>query len=183
MTFYRRKLPHWQPEGMALFINWRLHGSLPAKIQSRQTQNGSGKAFVAFDHLLDKATSGPLWLKDSRIAQLVTNALKFGESDLKLYRLDAFVIMANHVHVLLTPHAALSRITEAIKGYTAQKANEVLNRTGKRFWQEESFDHWVRNEEEFRRIMRYIEHNPVAAGLVEKPEYWSWSSATGRLIE
>jgi len=180
VVYYRRKLPHWQPEGPALFVTWRLYASLPAKILGKKPEGASGKAFAAYDCLLDKAETGPLWLKDDRIAQLVVNAIKFAESELKLYQLNAFVVMANHVHILVTPHTPTRKITQALKGYTAHEANRILGKTGKPFWQEESFDHWVRSEEEFRRIMRYIEYNPVSAGLVAKIEDWPWSSATGR---
>lgn len=85
--------------------------------------------------------------------------------------------MSNHVHVLLWPHKLLESITKSVKGYTARECNKVLNRTGNSFWQEESFDHAVRNENEFYRIKRYIEMNPVKAGLVKKPSDWRWSSA------
>jgi type I restriction enzyme R subunit/putative DNA methylase len=54
----------------------------------------------------------------------------------------------------------------------------LLHRTGERFWQDESFDHWVRSEGEFIRIQKYIENNPVKAGLVAKAEDWPWSSAS-----
>ena len=95
-----------------------------------------------------------------------------------LYGLCAWVVMANHVHVLLWPRAPLEKITRAVKGFTARQANKLLGRTGKRFWQEESYDHWIRREEEFQRISAYIESNPVSAGLVKKPEDWLWSSAS-----
>jgi REP element-mobilizing transposase RayT len=85
--------------------------------------------------------------------------------------------MSNHVHILIWPKVVLPTITKSIKGFTARKANIILDRTGKRFWQDESFDHLVRNEDEFYRIKKYIEHNPVKAGLVDRPEEWSWSSA------
>jgi len=55
-----------------------------------------------------------------------------------------------------------------------------LNRTGQQFWQQESFDHWPRDESEFLRILKYIEDNPVKAGLVRRPEDWRWSSAAER---
>jgi len=73
--------------------------------------------------------------------------------------------MANHVHVLLlriTP----SRLLQSLKGFTAREANRVLGRTGEPFWQAESYDHWVRDENEYGRIAAYIENNPVKAGLV-----------------
>ncbi|HEX8847496.1 MAG TPA: hypothetical protein VF791_22830, partial [Pyrinomonadaceae bacterium] len=68
--------------------------------------------------------------------------------------------------------------TKTIKGFTAREANKLLNLTGQPFWQDESYDRWVRDETELKRIIRYIEHNPVSAGLVAKPEDWPWSSAT-----
>jgi REP element-mobilizing transposase RayT len=70
------------------------------------------------------------------------------------------------------------KITKSIKGFTAREANRILRRTGERFWQDESYDHWIRNENEWNRIVRYTELNPVAAGLVETPEQWPWSSAS-----
>jgi hypothetical protein len=57
------------------------------------------------------------------------------------------------------------------------RANAILARTGQPFWQDESYDHWARTPEEAEKIIRYIEGNPVAAGLVPQPERWRWSSA------
>jgi len=80
-------------------------------------------------------------------------------------------------HVLLLPKIAASRLLESLKGATAREANRVLGRTGERFWQAESYDHWVRDDREFERIVAYIENNPVKAGLVSRPEDYRWSSA------
>lgn len=85
--------------------------------------------------------------------------------------------MANHIHVLLVPGIAAARITCGIKGVTSRNANRILARTGQPFWQDESFDHWARDSAEQERIRKYIESNPVKAGLVAKPEDWPWSSA------
>jgi hypothetical protein len=89
-----------------------------------------------------------------------------------------FVIMPNHVHLLITPRVAVSRLTNGLKGVTAREANSILRSKGKHFWQDESFDHWVRSSREFDRIQAYIEFNPVSAGLANKPEAWPWSSVT-----
>jgi len=86
--------------------------------------------------------------------------------------------MPNHVHILIYPEAALSRITKSIKNYSARQANGILGRAGEPFWQHESYDHWVRDSAELEEIVRYIEHNPVAAGLVDCVNAWRWSSAT-----
>jgi hypothetical protein len=67
----------------------------------------------------------------------------------------------------------------SLKGATARQANLALGRTGQPFWQEESYDRLVRNGEEFRRIQRYIEYNPVKACLAASPEQYEWSSAWG----
>jgi putative DNA methylase len=177
MTFYRRNLPHWLPEGRAIFLTWRLHGSLPAgpRAQITKLRSDPGKQFLALDGHLDSACSGPLWLADPEIADYAEYPLIRGAT-LHHYELHAFAIMPNHVHVLLTPLRPLSKITNAIKGVAARDANATLDRIGKPFWQDESFDHWVRNSAEFERIRHYIEWNPVSAGLVANPEDWKWSS-------
>ncbi len=70
-------------------------------------------------------------------------------------------------------------IMKALKGYTARRCNQLLQKRGT-FWQDESYDHVVRNEEELRRIIEYIEQNPVKAGLVAAAAAWRWSSAADR---
>ena len=92
----------------------------------------------------------------------------FRGEELKQYELDTYVVMPNHVHVLLWPWVPMERITGGIKGVSARDANAALGRTGMHFWEDESFDHWVRNDVELRRIRIYIERNPVTAGLVRK---------------
>ena len=133
------------------------------------------------DRELDMAATGPRWLEDERVAQCVVDALRYGERQLGLYHLRAWVLMVNHLHILIHPEARLSRITKAIKNYSARQANAILGRTGQPFWQDESYDHWVRGPEEFEKVVRYIERNPVVAGLVQREEEWRWSSAFGVL--
>ncbi len=99
------------------------------------------------------------------------------------YTLHAFVVMPNHVHMLLSPNMPLPQLTKALKGFTAKRANQMLARTGNPFWQEESYDHLVRDRAEWERIKFYIEENPVCAGLVRQARQYRWSSArwaTGR---
>jgi REP element-mobilizing transposase RayT len=129
------------------------------------------------DATLDKALYGPLWLKDPRVATLIAETIRTGERDWNYYRLHTFVVMANHVHILIEPNVSLAQLTQRIKGVTAPAANKILGREGNRFWNEESFDHWVRNAAEFIRIKNYIEQNPVTAGLAKSPQDWPWSSA------
>ena len=174
----RTALPHWQPDGAALFLTWRLHGSLPRTVETLAHASG-GKAFAAMDRELDRAATGPRWLQDERVARCVVDALRYGEQPLGLYGLRAWVLMVNHVHLLLDPETQLARITKAIKNFSARQANAILGRTGQPFWQDETYDHWVRSARESEKIVRYIEQNPVTAGLVNRAEGWRWSSAFG----
>jgi REP element-mobilizing transposase RayT len=94
-----------------------------------------------------------------------------------IYQLHAFVVMPNHVRLLVTPTIALPRIMKSLKGITARRATAMLTLTGTPFWQEESYDHLVRDEHEFKKISHYIEENPVRAGLVKTSSDHRWSSA------
>jgi REP element-mobilizing transposase RayT len=176
MADYRRRLPHIHPDGAHLFVTWRLCGSLPASPPD-VIYATPGHAFAAEDRALAQG-HGWLWLNDTRVARRVVEAIRNGECGKGFYELQAWVVMPYHVHMLILPHVALPQITHWIKGRTAREGNLLLGRTGEPFWQDESYDHWVRNEREFHRIVKYIEWNPVSAGLVTKPEDWPWSSAT-----
>jgi putative transposase len=181
--FYRRKLPHWHPdltEATFLFVTWRLAGSIPwARLPQLPTgvPLSAGRAFLALDREVDQAAFGPVWLQDGRVASVVADALLYGESGRRFYQLRAWVIMPNHVHVLLLPHTSLPVIMRWLKGSTARQAKRILGRTGQAFWQDESFDHRVRDEAELNRLVHYVEHNPVSAGLAVNPCAWHWSSA------
>jgi putative transposase len=182
-TYYERHLPHWQPPGKELFVTWRLADSLPRFFWRSCKQASHGKRFVEFDGALDAGRFGPHWLRDPRVAELVVQAFHHGEQARRLYRLLAYVVMPNHVHLLIKPTAPLQKITQTLKGYTAFQAHKILGKCGEAFWQDESFDHWVRDQSELEKILRYIENNPVAAGLVPIPEGWPWSSAVFRMPE
>jgi len=127
---------------------------------------------------LDAAVTGPLWLKDPRIASLVAGSFSCAERELGLCEFRAWVLMPNHVHVVVYPSAPLWRITKALKGFSGKQANRILGRAGQPFWQPESFDHWIRNCDELERIVRYVEGNPVTAGLARTVAEWPWSSAS-----
>lgn len=206
--FYRRALPHWQPPGATIFLTYRLVDSLPKHVLERIKSEYehwlqelkaadtltaetlwllNKKKIIAIDDALDFEKSGPHWLADPQLADLIVDNLHHHAEG--LYHLWAYVVMSNHVHAQLEPlpvtpsaglgYVSLARITHALKSYTSKKANEILNREG-RFWQIESYDHWIRNEKEFARVVAYIENNPVKAGLCQEPQKWKWSSAHKR---
>ena len=132
--------------------------------------------FLSVDQMLDLGSTGQLWLTDPEIAGFVERAIQRG-ADLGHYILRAYVIMPNHVHLLLDPLASLQRLTNGVKGVSARDANIRLGRTGKPFWQDESFDHWIRDAGQFARTKAYIENNPVKARLCANAQDWPWSSA------
>ena len=131
------------------------------------------------DRYLDTTRLGPMYLKDPQVARLIVERLESGR-DSERYDLAAFVVMANHVHILFRPKQSAGLVLQWVKGTTAREANQILARTGQPFWQRESYDHYVREPEQFRRIVAYIENNPVNAGLVADPSLYPWSSATER---
>jgi REP element-mobilizing transposase RayT len=140
----------------------------------------SGAAFVWMDRYLDSTRTGPMYLAQEPVARVVAAALHRGEL-LGHYHLAAYAILSNHVHLLLLPKMAPSRLLQSLKGAAAREANRILGRTGESFWQAESYDHWVRDDGEWKRIVTYIEENPVKAGLVQRAEDYPWSSAFQRV--
>jgi putative transposase len=131
LSYYERRRPYWQPEDAALFVTWRLHGSTPREVAVIRDES-AGQKFLAIDRELDKAATGPLWLKHERVAHL------------GLYELEAWVLMINHDHILVSPKTELQKITKSIESFSAHQANAILGRTGEPFWQAESYDRWVR---------------------------------------
>ena len=231
--FYRRNLPHIQPPGATLFVTFRLDGSLPkwvieqwrsekrrleaerlrmeamgtlqdhADEYAAQQQQFQRRWFAKFEHQLHEESSGPTWMKDARIAQIIAEALHYRDG--KAYQLDAYCIMSNHVHAVFAPllteevagqladqaiqrrqgkekedapasksRSILSVLMQSLKGYTAHQANLALGRQGA-FWAHESFDRVVRDQEEWEKTIAYVLNNPVKAGLVEQWEAWPWS--------
>lgn len=220
-----RNLPHIHPPDATLFVTFRLAGTVPKPALRRyhaqkqwweeETRRIIGlklkddspemeaheqrflefrrKWFVEFEDILHKEETGPTWLKDERVAKIVADALHYRDG--KVYRLDAYCIMSNHVHAVFAPFLSaaelrevllpeglrfisknppLDRIMKSLKGYSAWEANGAIGRRGT-FWQRESYDHVVRDNAEFDRIVKYVLNNPVKAGLVKEWQEWKWS--------
>ncbi|MEZ6115794.1 MAG: transposase [Pirellulaceae bacterium] len=89
-------------------------------------------------------------------------------ADGEKYDLTDFVVMPNHVHLLVSffDERAMLKQCESWKHWTARQINLTLGQTG-RFWQQDGFDHLVRSEAQFLHFRRYIQRNPVKAGLQE----------------
>lgn len=216
---YRRNLPHVQPAGATFFLTCRLAGSLPMSLieqwncerkwlthlrhtnpahYARVESDFERKWFAKFESVLDGGSCGPVWLSDERVADQLTESLH--HRDGRVYRLDAYSIMPNHVHVVFKPlptprdndlpsaiesssltehterlqYHSLASIMQSLKGYTAFEANRLLGREGE-FWAHESYDHYVRDADEWRRIVAYVLNNPVKAGYVSQWRDWKWN--------
>jgi REP element-mobilizing transposase RayT len=117
-------------------------------------------------------------LREARVATVVEE--NWLHQDGHRYRLLAWVVMPNHVHLLVeiwrTP---LAKLVQDWKGYTARRINRMLGRGGK-LWQDDYWDRYIRDEGHFRKVRGYIESNPVKAGLVRSPGQWPLSSARFR---
>jgi type I restriction enzyme R subunit len=127
-------------------------------------------------------------LADRRLAQVVVDAMFHFAGE--RYDLLAYVVMPSHIHWVFQPTEAWvrtlgptcesrtprERIMHSLKTRTARACNHLLALSGA-FWQGESYDHWVRDEDELYRIIASVEQNPVKAGLVADPDGWAFSSA------
>jgi REP element-mobilizing transposase RayT len=191
----RGYLPHVKREGASYFVTFRLTDSLPKEVLLRfelehaeamhrlsmgakqeETEKIHRELRRKIERYLDQG-AGACHLRRPDIAQMIAEALRHFDGE--QYLLDDWVVMPNHVHVILwpMPNFSLSEILKSRKRRTARQANLILGSTGETFWQRESYDHWIRNDEEKSRIRRYIRMNTVKAGLCQAPEDWKWSSA------
>jgi hypothetical protein len=166
----RRRLPHVYPDSAWLFVTWHLHGSLPRALYPPPDKPSAGKAFVWMDRYLDTTRRGPMFLRRPEVAGLVVESLRRGLA-MGFYELSAYAVMGNHVHVLFRPQQSASRVLQWLKGRTAREANQILARTGKPFWQRESYDHWVRDHNE--------SDTPRGAGGLMS---WAASKAVGGFV-
>ena len=188
----RGYLPHLDHPGAVQFITYRLADAVPADVvagwraelklsgQEDADDPRSAELRRRIERYADQG-HGACWLRDDRIAAIVQGALLHFDGE--RYRLLAWVVMPNHVHALIEtlPGFALSDVVQSWKSFTAKKANRVLMRTG-RFWMEDYFDRYVRDEIHLSAAISYIERNPVDAGLVRRAQEWSWSSSRARVV-
>ncbi len=128
MQLSYRRLPHHHAIGEPLFVTFRLHGSLPTGRVFPSGRLSSGKAFACLDRLLDEQRAGPLYLRMPDIAEVVADAI--GQGAAGDYLLHAWVVMPNHVHLLITPQAEVSALLRRLKGASARESNKLLGANG-----------------------------------------------------
>ncbi|MEK7217993.1 MAG: transposase [Patescibacteria group bacterium] len=187
---YGAYLPHWTKPGGIYAVNFRLGDSVPQKQleQWRGERDDIVKTAKALKRELAprerlrlmqlhtesieqylRSGRGVCWLKREDIAEVVADALRHFEGE--RYRLFAWCIMPNHVHVDVQPLGThtLPSILQSWKGFSAWRANKLLDRTGP-FWLPEYYDHLIRNADDLRYRMEYTWSNPELAGF----HGWKW---------
>ena len=184
--YSRGYIPHFDGGELAQTVTFRLFDSMPQSLLDTWRQELSPRPEKEIDSDLRKRIDayldkgiGSAWMRRPVIAAVVQGALLYFDGS--RYRLQAWVVMPNHVHALLTPMAAsdLGQILHSWKSYTSKQCNKLLGRNGE-FWQPETWDRYVRDERHYYNVIAYIENNPVKARLCERPEDWQWSSARRR---
>jgi putative DNA methylase len=174
----RGYLPHFENFESIQSLTFRLGDAVPDHVAERLAEEvNDEKGDTAYRKRIEEyldAGHGSCWLGRSSIADMVKGALLFNDS--RHYRLHAWVIMPNHVHVLfqaIPPHE-LSTILGEWKSFTAHRINHLLKRKGP-LWQEEYWDRYIRNAEHYQRTVDYIRNNPVKSGLVKHAEDWPYT--------
>ena len=191
MGWYSRGyLPHFDCPEIYQSITYRLNDSLPQHVLDElQIELGDLEEVEDIDLDAEKrkrieeyldAGYGSCSLADPRVAKEVEDTfLKF---DGERYALIEWVVMPNHVHLLIETFQGhtLKNVLHSWRSYTANKANQILGRSG-RFWARGKFDRFIRDEAHYDAVVEYIRMNPVKAGLVAAAEDWRFSSAAWRV--
>ena len=171
-------------------ITFRLNDSLPASVveewkemllpqdsyDSPSCDDDKTRKLLRLIDKYEDAGYGSCILKDEKVAEIVRRALFFHNKE--RYRLLAWCIMPNHVHVLieLISDTPLSVIIHSWRSFTSNEINKVSGRTGP-IWMPEYFDRYIRDFNHFNSVVRYIHYNPVKAGLCTEASHYRWSSA------
>jgi len=179
----RGYLPHWETEGGIYFVTFRLADSLPQSVV-RELRRGElvkpkeeRRLARKLENFLDQG-AGTCILREPRIADIVASALR--QFDDTRYRMLAWCVMPNHVHVVFLPLGEydLAEILHAWKSFTGVEINRQLSRSGP-LWQKEYYDHLIRDGEQLKRAIRYTVENPVKAGMTKWPYVYSSAETCG----
>jgi REP element-mobilizing transposase RayT len=168
--YHKRNLPHIQIENMYNFITFRTFKSVDEYLQRLNGLNLSTKEKqYKIDKYLDNSQNGACFYG------IVLERMKeiLFEFDGVNYELVAFVIMPNHIHIIILPKINLAIIMKNLKGKSGKTLNELLEMSGN-FWAREYYDKVIRNEKHLLQTIEYILHNPIKAGLKDaENRVWS----------
>lgn len=177
----RGYLPHFDAPNVTQFVTFSLRDAFPVtrrrEWEALLKEGDETLCKRKLEAWLDRG-HGECWLRHPEIAERVEQVLRAGDGH--IYRLHAWTLMPNHVHLAVEVwQAPLSHLLQQWKGRSAREANKELKRQGP-FWEREYFDTLIRDEAHLRQAIRYTENNPVKAGFVREPGHWLWSSARYR---
>ena len=189
--FWRGRLPHWEVEDGRYFVTIHLAGAIPKQGEERiqqisidlqqresRTANDNGlplmrTIFREMEQWLDRPDHNTL-LNEPSIANMVIEAIQH-RVQTNRWQVFEYVIMPNHIHLFLSVlQGTLKESIEDFKRWTGHQASSLVDLPSGRFWQDEWFDHWSRSDEQDERIMRYIQDNPVTAGLDKTFREWKY---------
>ena len=178
----RGYLPNCDTPGLLQAITFRLADSLPANVLDRLLQDAGDNAekLKRIENFLD-AGHGTCWLKQPGVADIVEDSLLHGDG--QRYRLLAWCVMPNHVHVLIEAREnyPLSKVVQSWKSFTARLINRHPGRTGT-VWMRDYFDRYIRDDHPLAAVIAYIHDNPVKAGLVPNEQDWPYSSKSADVL-
>lgn len=111
------------------------------------------------EELLLENGYGSCILAKPEFQDIVTSAIKYNNG--KTYDLIAYVVMPNHVHILIRPYPTIKtdNIIHSIKRFSARQINILKGESGS-VWMREYFDRIVRNEDDLKHYLSYIRNNP-----------------------
>jgi REP element-mobilizing transposase RayT len=169
-------LPHFDGQSLQQVISWHLADSLPHDVAERMAAAADDVETRRYYEAYLDAGHGACVLRQPICANIMQDALLHFDGE--RYRLLAWVVMPNHVHVTVQPLPGhgLADILHGWKRHSALQINRHLGRTGP-LWRREYWDRYIRDEQHYAAAVAYIEANPVKAGLVGEPQAWPWSSA------
>jgi REP element-mobilizing transposase RayT len=194
---FGENLPHWQCNDAIYHTSFRLADSIPQSVRERWlrereclianakqhskelSEETERKAQYLYSEQIEKYLDmgyGKCYLRKAEIAKLVANSFTYFNN--VRYRLHAWCIMPNHVHVIVEamPDNDLSKIIHSWKSYTAHRANEILGLTGA-FWQRDAYNHIIRSRKEYHFQIQYTWENPEKARL----QNWQWRWKTDNI--
>jgi putative transposase len=174
-------LPHFDAPDVTQFVTFQLDDSFPvtrrAEFEAILKEPDDSAKRRKLEAWLDRG-HGECWLRRQDVAELLETILL--EADGRDYRMQAWVIMPNHIHLVVDVRdVPLVKLINGWKGKSSREANKLLGRSGK-FWQEDYYDTLVRDEAHLKRAIRYTEQNPVKAYLAKAAREWPWCSARHR---
>ncbi len=189
----RGYLPHFNMSGLYQGITYRLADSLPRSVSVPSASRSQSDAEKAerrklIEGELNKGY-GSCILRDKEIAKIVVDAWTYFDGT--RYDLVAYVVMPNHVHVLIKTYVrfSVSKVVHSWKSFTAHEINKCMKcgrdaraPSTSKVWQNDYFDRFIRDERHFAQAVAYIHENPVKAGLCRHAHEWPWSSATLALL-